>query len=150
MSKIFNTKDVRILGGTFGLERETLRVTAESGMAQSLHPFPDDEHIVKDFCENQAEINTGVHNTAQGAIDELSYHSNRLSVEISKRGEKLWLYSNPPIIKSEDDIPVAVYEGDQHVRFAQSSSGNHARFGLHCVFWPRSLRQQRRWCRGGW
>ena len=143
MSKIFNTKDVRILGGTFGLERETLRVTAESGIAQSPHPFPDDEHIVKDFCENQAEINTGVHNTAQGAIDELSHHSNRLSAEISKRGEKLWLYSNPPIIKSADDIPVAVYEGDRqgkhnyrlylaekYGKFKMTLSGIHVNYSL--------------------
>ena len=113
MSKIFNTTNVRLWGGTFGLERETLRVTAEGGMAQSPHPFPDDPHIVKDFCENQAEINTGVHDTAQGAIDELSEHSKRLTEELDKRGERLWLYSNPPAVKNEDDIPVAVYEGDQ-------------------------------------
>ena len=113
MTKIFNTTNVQLLSGTFGLERETLRVTAEGSMARSPHPFPDDPHIVKDFCENQAEINTGVHDTAQGAIDELSEHSNRLTEEIKKRGERLWLYSNPPAIKSPDDIPVAVYEGDQ-------------------------------------
>ena len=113
MSKIFNTNNVRLLGGTFGLERENLRVTAEGGMAQSPHPFPDDPNIVKDFCENQAEINTGVHDTAQGAIDELMEHSKRLTEELDKRGERLWLYSNPPIIKSADDIPVALYEGDQ-------------------------------------
>lgn len=95
------------------MERETLRVTAEGYMAQSPHPFPDDANIVKDFCENQAEINTGVHDTAQGAIDELSYHSERLTAAISRRGEKLWLYSNPPILKSADDIPVAVYEDDR-------------------------------------
>ena len=113
MTKIFNTTNVQLLSGTFGLERETLRVTAEGSMARSPHPFPDDPHIVKDFCENQAEINTGVHDTAQGAIDELSEHSNRLTEEIKKRGERLWLYSNPPAIKNADDIPVAVYEGDQ-------------------------------------
>ena len=71
MSKIFNTKNISLLGGTFGLERETLRVNAAGGMAQTPHPFPDDLHIVKDFCENQAEINTGVHDSAQGAIDAL-------------------------------------------------------------------------------
>ena len=113
MTKIFNTTNVQLLSGTFGLERETLRVTAEGSMARSPHPFPDDPHIVKDFCENQTEINTGVHDTAQGAIDELSEHSNRLTEEIKKRGERLWLYSNPPAIKNADDIPVAVYEGDQ-------------------------------------
>lgn len=113
MSKIFNATNVQLLGGTFGLERETLRVTADGSMAQSPHPFPNDSHIVKDFCENQAEINTGVHNTAQGAIDELSEHSKRLTEALDKRGERLWLYSNPPAIKSADDIPVAVYEGDE-------------------------------------
>lgn len=113
MSKILSTTNAQLLGGTFGLERETLRVTADGYMAQSPHPFPNDPHIVKDFCENQAEINTGVHDTAQGAIDELSEHSKRLTAEINKLGERLWLYSNPPAIKNEDDIPVALYEGDQ-------------------------------------
>ena len=113
MSKILSTTNAQLWGGTFGLERETLRVTADGYMAQSPHPFPNDPHIVKDFCENQAEINTGVHDTAQGAIDELSEHSKRLTAEINKRGERLWLYSNPPAIKNEDDIPVALYEGDQ-------------------------------------
>ena len=110
MIKLFDTKNIY---GTFGLERETLRVTSNGYMAQTPHPFPDDEHIVKDFCENQAEINTGVHNTAQGAINELKKHSERLKEKIKKRGELLWMYSNPPHIKNENDIPVAVYEGDQ-------------------------------------
>ena len=110
MIKLFDTKNIY---GTFGLERETLRVTSDGYMAQTPHPFPDDEHIVKDFCENQAEINTGVHNTAQGAINDLKKHSERLKEKIKKRGESLWMYSNPPHIKNENDIPVAVYEGDQ-------------------------------------
>lgn len=116
MSNIINTNKVRLLGGTFGLERETLRVTAGGSMAHTPHPFPDDAHIVKDFCENQAEINTGVHDTARGVIEELSDLSKRLTEELNKRGEKLWLYSNPPAIKNEDDIPVAIYEGDQQVK----------------------------------
>ena len=107
MSKILSTTNAQLLDGTFGLERETLRVTTDGYMAQSPHPFPNDPHIVKDFCENQAEINTGVHDTAQGAIEELSEHSKRLTAEINKLGERLWLYSNPPAIKNEDDIPVA-------------------------------------------
>ena len=110
MMKLFDTKNIY---GTFGLERETLRATSDGYMAQTPHPFPDDEHIVKDFCENQAEINTGVHSTAQGAVNELKKHSERLKEKIKKHGESLWMYSNPPYIKNEDDIPVAIYEGDQ-------------------------------------
>lgn len=110
MIKLFDTKNIY---GTFGLERETLRVTSDGYMAQTPHPFPDDEHIVKDFCENQAEINTGVHSTAHGAVNELKKHSKRLKGKIKKHGESLWMYSNPPYIKNDDDIPVAIYEGNQ-------------------------------------
>lgn len=73
-----------IPGGTFGLERETLRVTAEGYLSHTLHPFGGDEHFVKDFCENQTEINTGVHDTAQGVINELGKYSDRLDHELKK------------------------------------------------------------------
>ena len=102
-----------IPGGTFGLERETLRVTSEGYLSHTLHPFEGDAHIVKDFCENQAEINTGVYDTAEGVLRELRKHSDRLKKEIKKHREILWLYSNPPYILNEDDIPVALYEGEQ-------------------------------------
>ena len=102
-----------LLTGEFGLERETLRVTDDGCMAHTPHPFPDDSNIVKDFCENQTEINTGVHTSAREVIDELAFHSERLNSVLKKRGEKLWLYSNPPCIKNPEDIPVALYEGEQ-------------------------------------
>lgn len=154
MSEIINTYNARLFGGTFGLERETLRVTSDGHMAHTPHPFPDDEHIVKDFCENQAEINTGVHNTAQGAIDELSKHSKRLTEELKKRGERLWLYSNPPIIKNEDDIPVAVYEGDmqgkhsyrlylaeKYGKYKMTLSGIHVNYSLSEEMLQNDFRQ---------
>ena len=56
------------LEGNFGLEREALRVTGGGRMALTPHPFPPDHpRIVRDFCENQTEINTGVHPTAEEA-----------------------------------------------------------------------------------
>ena len=90
-------------GGTFGLERETLRVNLDATLSKTPHPVNGDSHIVKDFCENQIEINTDVHNTAQGAVNELAEQSNRLKELLNSRKEILWLYSNPPYIKSEDD-----------------------------------------------
>lgn len=57
-----------ILDGNFGLEKESLRVLKDGTLSHTLHPFPDDEHIVKDFCENQTEINTSVHTSAKEAI----------------------------------------------------------------------------------
>ena len=61
-----------IWSARFGLEREALRVTADGRMAKTPHPFPPDHpRIVRDFCENQTEINTGVSSSAVGAVEEL-------------------------------------------------------------------------------
>ena len=113
MKRQITMPDENLLTGEFGLERETLRVTHDGHMAHTPHPFPNDPHIVKDFCENQTEINTGVHTSAEAVIDELAVHTQRLNTVLKDRGERLWLYSNPPRIKNADDIPVALYEGDQ-------------------------------------
>ena len=113
MLKHITAPDGRLLTGEFGLERETLRVTRDGHMAHTPHPFPDDRFIVKDFCENQAEINTGVHTSAAAVIEELAAHTARLNAVLEKRGERLWLYSNPPYIQNADDIPVALYGGEQ-------------------------------------
>ena len=47
MSKILSTTNAQLWGGTFGLERETLRVTTDGYMAQSPHPFPNDSPKAK-------------------------------------------------------------------------------------------------------
>lgn len=103
----------KILDGNFGLEKESLRILEDGTLSHSCHPFPDDEHIVKDFCENQTEINTSVHTSARAAIEELEYHNKRICKKLKnlKEREYLWLFSNPPYIKNEKDIPVAVFEG---------------------------------------
>ena len=113
MKRQITAPDGKLLTGEFGLERETLRVTGDGHMAHTPHPFPNDLNIVKDFCENQTEINTGVHTSAEAVIDELATHTQRLNNILEERRERLWLYSNPPRIKNTDDIPVAIYEGDQ-------------------------------------
>lgn len=112
----FSTK--YLPGGTFGLERETLRVTAGGHMSHTRHPFPDDVHIVKDFCENQTEINTGVHDKAEDVIKEMQEQTDLLKKKLIKNRELIWLYSNPPYILSEDDIPVALYKGDQKDKYS--------------------------------
>lgn len=113
MLRQITAPDEKLLTGEFGLERETLRVTQDGHMAHTPHPFPNDPNIVKDFCENQTEINTGVHTSAEAVIEELAEHTQRLNKALEERRERLWLYSNPPRIKNADDIPVALYEGDQ-------------------------------------
>ena len=37
--------------GKFGIERETLRIDSHGRLAQTPHPFGNDEHITRDFCE---------------------------------------------------------------------------------------------------
>ena len=104
-----------LLCGNFGLERESLRVTQDGSFSHSPHPFEGDEHIVKDFCENQTEINTGVQKSAKGAVNELEFHLGRIYKTLNALTPKeyLWQFSNPPHIKGEDDIPVAVFSGDR-------------------------------------
>ena len=60
-----------LLEGRFGLERESLRLTEDGMLSQTKHPFPGDLAIVRDFCENQTEINTATHDSLQGALEEL-------------------------------------------------------------------------------
>ena len=104
-----------ILDGKFGLEKESLRILEDGTLSHSQHPFSDDEHIVKDFCENQTEINTSVHASAKEAIGELEFHNKRIYEKLKSlpQREYLWPFSNPPYIQNERDIPVALFGGIQ-------------------------------------
>lgn len=134
-----------ILDGNYGLEKESLRILENGRLAHTPHPFPEDDHIVKDFCENQTEINTSVHTSIEGAIDELEYHNQRIYKtlqELSPR-EYLWPFSNPPYIENETDIPVAVFRGEhvsktayrdylsqKYGRYKMTFSGIHVNFSF--------------------
>ena len=98
----------------FGLEREALRVTRDGRMSRTPHPFPqDDPRIVRDFCENQTEINTGVSESAAAAVAELERIDARLRAALAAlpEPETLWLGSNPPPLGREEDIPAARFTG---------------------------------------
>ena len=119
----------------FGLEREALRVTRDGRMSRTPHPFPqDDPRIVRDFCENQTEINTGVSESAAAAVAELEEIDARLRAALAAlpEPETLWLGSNPPPLGREEDIPAARFTGTRAsktayreyaaARFADSTS----------------------------
>ena len=99
-----------IFKGYFGLERETLRVTSVGRLALSPHPFKS-KNLSRDFCENQLEIITPVCDSVKGALNALGKLDAYARKTISKRGETLWLYSNPPFFESESEIPIAKYIG---------------------------------------
>ena len=98
--------------GKFGIERETLRVDGQGRLAQTPHPFGNDEHITRDFCENQVELVTPVCHSVDEAVEALAELDKRTREELAKNDESIWLYSNPPHFDSEDDIPIADFTGD--------------------------------------
>ncbi len=107
-----------LLKGSFGLEKESLRVDANGNLAHTLDPFPGEKHIVRDFCENQTEINTPVVDNAKQAVEELKKYNRKIyrTLNSLKEPEFLWPFSNPPYIKNEADIPVAQYFEEEAVK----------------------------------
>ena len=98
--------------GNFGIERETLRVDSAGRLAQTPHPFGEDPHITRDFCENQIELVTPVCGSIEEMFDALGTLDRQVRAVLAERGEHLWLYSNPPHFSSEADIPIAAFSGD--------------------------------------
>ena len=105
----------QLFHGWFGLEKEALRVTGEGRFAHTPHPFPGHPHIVRDFCENQTEINTGISATAEEALKELERYTAEVNDMLKKLPEReyLWCFSNPPFIEKETDIPIAQFYGTE-------------------------------------
>ncbi|MBQ9894681.1 MAG: glutathione synthase [Ruminococcus sp.] len=98
--------------GKFGIERETLRVDSRGRLAQTAHPFGSDEHITRDFSENQIELVTPVCNSIDEAIEALAELDEKAKNILAENDERIWLYSNPPHFDSEDEIPIADFTGD--------------------------------------
>ena len=101
-----------IKDGMTGLELESHRIDGNGNLAHTKHPFPGSPYIDRDFSEAQMEINTP---PADSPAEALEFLENQLALvheKIGGDGELLWPFSNPPIIKGEDDIPIARYEGD--------------------------------------
>lgn len=104
-----------LLSGHFGLEKEGLRIDGNGFLAHTGHPFPEDSHIVRDFCENQTEINTPVLDNAKEAVKALDGYYREIQKKLKKLPEReyLWPFSNPPYIRNEEDIPIAHFEGKE-------------------------------------
>ena len=134
-----------LLLGNFGLEKESLRVDEEGFLSHTSHPFPDDNHIVRDFCENQTEINTSVAKSAGEAVRALLDYDRKIQKTLKSlpKREYLWPFSNPPYICNEADIPVAQFYGgqadktayreylsDRYGRYKMAFSGIHVNYSF--------------------
>ena len=103
--------------GSFGIERETLRVDRNGRLAQTPHPFTD-KAITRDFCENQIELVTPVADSVRAALGELEKLDRKVKTKLAENGESLWLYSNPPHINDEKEIPIARFKGNDSSKTA--------------------------------
>ena len=99
--------------GLTGLELESQRIDQNGNLAHTPHPFPGDKYIDRDFGEAQTEISAGVADTVEGALDIMHGELTKLHRRLKENGELLWPFSNPPVIKDEEDIVIAQYSGEK-------------------------------------
>ena len=95
----------------FGIERESLRVSADGKLAQTPHPFESHKNIDRDFCENQVEFISDVFNKPEQVNEQLLELQRFVNGKLRQNRELLWCFSNPPRISGEEEIPVAEYTG---------------------------------------
>ena len=132
-----------LLEGGFGLEKESLRIDGGGFLALGSCDFGDDGHIVRDFSENQVEVNTPVNPTPAAAIASLEHYNASVQRTLAALPERelLWPFSNPPYILSERDIPIAEfpeeeaaktayreYLSDRYGRYKMAFSGIHLNY----------------------
>lgn len=134
-----------LLKGNFGLEKESLRIDGGGFLAQTPANFADNVHIVRDFSENQVEINTQIAPTPHEAVELLEGYTAQVQRTLRHLPDReyLWPFSNPPYIRSERDIPVAQYTGeeasktvyreylsDRYGRYKMAFSGIHLNYSF--------------------
>ena len=115
ISKKFNE---RILEGRFGLELEGLRINKNGKLALTPHPTkfnqePYSNYITNDFSESQIEMITPCHPSLDKAYDVLSKIRETVTSNLNPN-EMLWNQSIPCILPSDDEIPIARFEGNEN------------------------------------
>ncbi|MGE5524531.1 MAG: glutamate--cysteine ligase [Rhodospirillaceae bacterium] len=136
-----------------GVEKESLRATADGGLALTPHPAAlgsalTHPHITTDFSESQLELITGVHDTPEACIEELTHIHGFVYRHIGD--EMLWCASMPCRLPAEHDIPLgqygtsnlgrmkAVYRMGLSYRYGrrmQTISGIHYNFSVPDAIW---------------
>ena len=95
-----------------GIEKESLRVRPDGKLATTPHPVLlgsalTHPSITTDFSESQLELITGVHERAQGCLEELTEIHQFVYRAIGN--ELLWCASMPCSLPADDAIPIGRY-----------------------------------------
>ena len=105
-----------ILKGTFGVEREGLRVDLYGNLSETKHPKLFGEklsnpYITTDFSESQVELITPTFNSLEEVYDFLNSLYNITALELED--EYLWPQSMPCNIPDDENIPIADFSGEK-------------------------------------
>lgn len=108
-----------LLDGTWGIERETPRVTPLGNLALTEHPKAlgdklEHPNITTDFSESQIEIITDPYPDIEETYRNLK--ALHLEVEKNLENEYLWPMSMPPRLPKEEDIPIAKFNASKEGR----------------------------------
>ena len=142
--------------GKIGIEKESLR-TIQSQITQFAHPKKMgsalcNRYITTDFSESQLELITPPLPDKTAGLEFLDHIHHFVSHNINK--EILWPFSMPPIIKSEQDLPIADYGisnmglfkqlyrkglSRRYGRTMQAISGVHYNYSLPDSIWCSSF-----------
>ncbi|RYY68213.1 MAG: glutamate--cysteine ligase, partial [Comamonadaceae bacterium] len=112
----------RLLGIRRGIEKESLRATANGALAMTPHPIGlgsalTHPHITTDYSESQLELITGVHATPETCLEEL-LRIHQATVRCLG-DEMLWVSSMPCSLPADETIPIGRY-GSSNVGRAKS------------------------------
>ena len=105
-----------------GIEKESLRATADGALALTPHPEGlgsalTHPHITTDYSEAQLELITGVHPTPESCLEELLQIHQFTYRALGD--EMLWVSSMPCSLPADENIPIARY-GSSNVGRAKS------------------------------
>ncbi|MDX5594353.1 glutamate--cysteine ligase [Pseudovibrio sp. SPO723] len=144
-----NLKKIRV-----GIEKESLRVASNGHIAQTEHPPKvgkalTNKHITTDFSEAQLEFITPAVSDMSAGIRFLK-DLHAFTAQRLEAGEYFWNASMPPVISSDDEIPIASYGecnaariktlyrkglANRYGKRMQTISGIHYNFSLPEELW---------------